>query len=74
MLPLEIGEEEGLEVGGMVEPDRSAAVELEMDRLGLGQRGGKRGMEEEEERENDELELAHCLVQKLCVCEREYCL
>jgi hypothetical protein len=65
MLPLEIGEEEGLEVGGMVELDGGAAVELEVDRLGLGKKGGERGMEEEEEREHNELELAHCLVENV---------
>lgn len=35
MLPSEIGEEEGLEMRGMMELDGSAAVELELERLGL---------------------------------------
>lgn len=35
MLPLEIGEVEVLEVGGMVEQDGAATVELELERLGF---------------------------------------
>lgn len=62
MLPLEIGEEEGLEVEGMVPPQGNAAVEFEPERLEL-ERGGERGMEEVEEKENEKLELAHCLVE-----------
>lgn len=63
MLPLEIGEVEGLEVEGMVASVGNAAVEFVPERLGLEGGGGERGMEEVEEKENEKLELAHCLVE-----------
>lgn len=62
MLPVEIGEEERFEVGVAVGPDGSTPVELDLERWRLGW-GGEREAEGEEERENDELETAHCLAE-----------